>query len=259
MVPPATPAGTYKWSLTASSNAAGGTPLVRSGTVKLTPSSTSSRQSSASPRPPRERPSPSGQSVASDYKSADETNGSGLNRCTGPVPAGAAIDTASVGDKTFSVDAIDRAGNTATVSHAYKVVAAPAARPAVVAAPPPGRINVTIAFDGTRNAKSSTFTLLQLKGAPSGASVDVVCSGKACPKRKGKATRLTKPNAPSTLSLKPWLKKPLRVGTVLKVTVTKPGSFGMVKTFKVRANQRPLITTTCLEPNSKTSRTSCTA
>ena len=254
LVPPATPAGTYNVVLTATSNAGGGTPLVRSGIVKLTV------VDKLAPIVRLTTPAEGatftlGQTVAADYECADETNGSGLTRCTGPVAAGAAIDTASIGDKTFSVDAVDGAGNATTVSHAYRVVAPPVAAPRPAA--PPGRINVTIAFDGTRGAKSSTFTLLQVKGAPSGATVDAVCRGKGCPKTKGKAARLTKRNAPSTLSLKPWLKKPLRAGTVLRVTVTRPGSFGMVKTFKVRANQRPAITTSCLQPNSKTSRASC--
>lgn len=253
VVPPATPAGTYDVVLTATTNSGGGTPLTRTGTTKLTV------VDKLAPAVRLTTPADGatftlGQTVTADYSCTDETNGSGVDRCTGPVASGAAIDTATIGDKTFSVDGSDRAGNTTTVSHTYKVVAAPA--PTIVAAAPPGRINVTLAFDGTRGAKSSTFTLLQVKGAPSGATVDVTCRGKGCPKRKGKAVRLTKPNAPSTLSLKPWLKKSLRVGTILKVTVTKPGSFGMVKTFKIRADQRPLITTTCLQPNSK-SRASC--
>ena len=44
--------------------------------------------------------------------------------------------------------------------------------------------------------------------------------------------------------------------TVLTVTVTKPGSFGMVKTFTVRANQRPSIAERCLAPDSR-ARASC--
>jgi hypothetical protein len=252
-VPPATPAGTYDVVLTATANSGAGTPLTRTGTAKLTV------VDKLAPTVRLTTPADGatftlGQTVAADYSCADETNGSGVDRCTGPAAPGAAIDTAAVGDKTFTVDGVDRAGNTTTVSHTYKVVAAPA--PTVVAATPPGRINVTLAFDGTRGPKSSTFSLLQVKGAPSGSTADITCRGKGCPKRKGKPVRLTKRNAPTTLSLKPWLKKPLRVGTVLKVTVTKPGSFGMVKTFKVRATQRPLITTTCLQPNSK-SRASC--
>ena len=253
-MPPATPAGTYNVVLTATANSGAGTPLTRSGTGKITvvdKLAPSIRLST----PADGATVMAGQSVAADLACTDETNGSGIARCAGPVASGALIDTSTVGDKTFTVDAADAAGNGSKVSHTYKVVpaVASAARPA---AAQPGRINVTIAFDFPRAGKSTTFSRLQVKGSPSGATVDVTCKGKSCPKRKAKAMRLTKPNALSTLSLKPWIKKPLRAGTALKVTVTKPGSFGMVKTFKVRANQRPLITTTCLQPNSK-SRASC--
>ena len=63
-----------------------------------------------------------GQSVPADYTCADQTGGSGLASCSGPVAAGAAIDTATVGDKTFTVTATDRAGNVATASRSYSVV-----------------------------------------------------------------------------------------------------------------------------------------
>jgi hypothetical protein len=119
-----------------------------------------------------------------------------------------------------------------------------------------GRINVTIAFGFPSATKTTAFNLLQVKGAPAGATVKVTCKGKTCPKQKGKLARLIKRNAPRALTLKPWLKKPLRAGTVLTVTVTKPDSFGMVKKLTVRANKRPTITTTCLQPNSK-SRARC--
>jgi Tol biopolymer transport system component len=63
-----------------------------------------------------------GQSVLADYACADQAGGSGLASCSGPVAAGAAIDTSSVGDKTFTVNAADRAGNTASSSRSYSVV-----------------------------------------------------------------------------------------------------------------------------------------
>lgn len=46
---------------------------------------------------------------------------SGVAACTGTVGTGAAIDTASVGGKSFTVTAIDQAGNTAPVSVSYRV------------------------------------------------------------------------------------------------------------------------------------------
>jgi Tol biopolymer transport system component len=63
-----------------------------------------------------------GQSVLADYACADQPGGSGLASCSGPVAAGAAIETSSVGDKTFAVTATDRAGNVAHAARSYSVV-----------------------------------------------------------------------------------------------------------------------------------------
>ena len=62
-----------------------------------------------------------GQDVTADYACADETGGSGLAECVGTVNAGAPIDTATVGAKTFTVTATDNDGNTDTVMHGYTV------------------------------------------------------------------------------------------------------------------------------------------
>jgi YVTN family beta-propeller protein len=61
-----------------------------------------------------------GQAVAADYSCAD-TGGSGLASCEGDVPSGAALDTATAGQHSFTVTAIDGAGNTASVTHTYTV------------------------------------------------------------------------------------------------------------------------------------------
>lgn len=63
-----------------------------------------------------------GQAVTADYACEDEAGGSGLASCLGTVPDGGLIDTATVGSKTFSVDAADNAGNSASLSHVYSVV-----------------------------------------------------------------------------------------------------------------------------------------
>ena len=47
--------------------------------------------------------------------------GAGLSSCTGTVANGSAIDTSSVGTRTFSVDASDPVGNTSTTSVTYTV------------------------------------------------------------------------------------------------------------------------------------------
>lgn len=59
-----------------------------------------------------------GQQVAADYACADET---ALVSCVGSVPDGAAIDTRSIGQKTFTVGAVDGSGNSARATTTYVV------------------------------------------------------------------------------------------------------------------------------------------
>jgi hypothetical protein len=62
-----------------------------------------------------------GQVVAADYSCADEPGGSGLATCVGTVPDGAPVDTTSVGQKSFRVDATDVAGNATSRTVTYTV------------------------------------------------------------------------------------------------------------------------------------------
>jgi probable HAF family extracellular repeat protein len=63
--------------------------------------------------------------VTVGYSCADEPGGSGLASCVGSVPNGSTPDTsaAALGSHTLSVTATDHAGNTATTSATYQVVA----------------------------------------------------------------------------------------------------------------------------------------
>jgi hypothetical protein len=63
-----------------------------------------------------------GQTVNADYACQDEAGGSGLASCVGNVPNGSPIDTGSIGAKTFTVNAADTAGNTASVTYTYRVI-----------------------------------------------------------------------------------------------------------------------------------------
>jgi hypothetical protein len=63
-----------------------------------------------------------GQQVSASYSCADEDGGSGLASCTGTVANGAAVDTSSVGQKSFTVSAADNAGNPASQTVTYTVV-----------------------------------------------------------------------------------------------------------------------------------------
>jgi hypothetical protein len=59
--------------------------------------------------------------VLADYHCTDELFGSGLVSCVGDVPDGDAIDTAVLGDFTFTVTGTDGAGNESVVVHDYSV------------------------------------------------------------------------------------------------------------------------------------------
>ena len=63
-----------------------------------------------------------GEQVTADYDCADEAGGSGLVSCAGPVADGQPIDTSTAGDKTFTVEARDAAGNSAGASAEYRVI-----------------------------------------------------------------------------------------------------------------------------------------
>jgi hypothetical protein len=179
-----------------------------------------------------------GQQIAADYSCADEANGSGLASCTGTVPNGAAIDTATPGPKTFTVTATDRAGNAATLTRTYTVQAPP---------PPVVRPQVTFALSFLDDAgrRSTRFKVLAAKGVPKRATVRVTCKGHGCPRRS-----FTKRHASGSVSLKPYVRTPLRTGIVLTVSVTKPGAVGMVKTLTIRP-RAPRLTTACLPPGAK--------
>jgi hypothetical protein len=62
-----------------------------------------------------------GAAVLADYQCTDAL--SGIDSCVGTVAAGAAIDTATVGPKSFAVSATDQAGNSANTTHNYTVEA----------------------------------------------------------------------------------------------------------------------------------------
>ena len=162
-----------------------------------------------------------GTRVRADYVCADQPNGTGLRTCSGPVATGAALDTASPGEKTFRVTTTDAAGNTATATRRYRVIPPP----------PPERLDFTLAFDFARATTSTRFTRLLVKDAPRGATLEVTCRGRSCPTRSGRRLRFTQRVGTRAISLRPWIRRSLRAGTVLTVTVTRPGAVGRVKTL----------------------------
>ena len=188
-----------------------------------------------------------GQDVKASFAARTIAYGSGIDRCTGTVPAGTSIDTGSPGTKTFSVEAVDREGNTATASRTYTVAAPPPPPPPPVALK---RIIVTLSSNFPSVGRTIRFTRLVVKDVPRGSKVTATCRTKQGRRCRGIRT-FTKRNARGTVSLKRFLRKTLRAGTVIEVRVTKPNTIGAVKRLTVRRNKNPTITTRCLPPGAK--------
>jgi hypothetical protein len=107
-----------------------------------------------------------GEQVFADYSCDDEPNGSGLDTCVGSVADGAAVDTASLGDKTFKVTATDKAGNSASQTVTYTVVDAT----------PPG-ITITSPADGAvYGVGEQVFADYSCVDEPGGSGLDT-CKG----------------------------------------------------------------------------------
>jgi hypothetical protein len=235
-VPAGTAPGNYPVTLTATDHASG---VVRSNIATLTVVDKTAPAISIG-SPTDGQVVQLGQQIAASFSCADEANGSGLASCTGTVANGAALDTATVGPKTFTVTAADKAGNVATLTRTYTVKAppVPVIRP---------QINISLSFLFAAGRKTTTFRTLVVKGVPKGATLRTTCKGKKCPKKKF----TVKAKKGGSVSLKPYVKKPLRKGLKLTISVTKPGAVGMVKTITIRASKSPKVTTACLPPGAK--------
>jgi hypothetical protein len=179
-----------------------------------------------------------GQRVAAAYSCAEELNGSGLATCSGPVANGAPIDTSSPGQKTFTVNASDKAGNVASLTRTY-----------TVAALPRRTLNISLSFLYAAGRTSTRFSSLEVKNVPSGSTVAVRCHGHGCP-----AKSFRKKHAKGSVSLRPYVRKALPKGLELTIKVSKPGFVSMIKTLTIRPSKAPKIVTTCLAPKAKKAR-----
>ena len=85
---------------------------------------------------------------------------------------------------------------------------------------------------------------------PRGSTVTATCRTKQGRRCRG-IGKFSKRNARGNVSLKRFLRKKLRAGTVIEVRVTKPGTIGAVKRLTVRRGKNPTIKTICLLPGAK--------
>jgi hypothetical protein len=92
---------------------------------------------------------------------------------------------------------------------------------------------LAVAFAFTADRRRTRLTRLVVKGAPVGATVHARCS------RTCRPVTVTARHA--TVSLKPLIGAPLRAGTRITITVTKPGYVAAVKVLRMRARRAPSV------------------
>ena len=142
--------------------------------------------------------------------------------------------------------------NTPASPHTFTLTGAgvaPTAEPVAAAAAPPllapaGRaaaaarqLQATLGFTFRARLRSTKFTSLKLTNLDAGVTVLFTCSS-GC----AKASFTTQPRA-ATLSLKRLVARPLKPGTKLTVTVTRPGALAITKTLVIRARRAPKVAT----------------
>jgi hypothetical protein len=89
---------------------------------------------------------------------------------------------------------------------------------------------------------STTFRELLLRKVPADSDIVMTCKGPRCPRKCAAIT------GNGTVKLKAFAKRPLRVGTVLTITVTAKGYMGVVRRFTIRHSKLPRLEVLCLPP-----------
>ena len=123
--------------------------------------------------------------------------------------------------------------------------AAPAPAPTATPTPTPAaqprtKLEFTISYFMRARKRDTRFSTLSLKGIPSGATIDVTCTG-GCPRK-----RVTLKDRRGTVALTAYRNRALRAGAKLTIKVTKPGTIGMSKVITIRPGKRPTIATKAL-------------
>jgi hypothetical protein len=164
-----------------------------------------------------------GQVVRAAFSCTDDRFGTGIASCSGSVPSGARIDTASAGTKAFQVNASDVAGNTASVTDMYTVFPRQQRR----------KVTLELVFRGlSRPHGALQLTSLRITRLTRGARVQLRCFGG---KRKGCAFKRRNVAKPKRTNLAKLLKRRvLKRGAVLQFRATKRGFTGAVANMTIR-------------------------
>jgi hypothetical protein len=184
-----------------------------------------------------------GNSVASqDW----DLNGDGrFDDATGPVVQRAFL---SKGDHIVSLRVTDAHHNTSDASQTVSVYRDESqSRPSSLLAPFP-----IVRISG-RASSRGTFLWRFSVSAPNGARVVVRCRGRGCPVKHQtrKASDFdTNANGLKVIRLRRFEHRLLRRGVVIKVFVTRPGTYGKYVRFKMRRNRPPLRSDRCVTASS---------
>ena len=105
------------------------------------------------------------------------------------------------------------------------------------------KLSARLTFSHGRPGKRSTrLTRLVVRDISKGSTVRVTCKGRGCFKA------VTKRNVSGTLNLKAQIRKPLRTGTRITVTVSRAGAVSAVRTLTIRKARKPLVRNSVLGP-----------
>jgi PKD repeat protein len=178
----------------------------------------------------------SGDRDGSIVSGAWDLDGDGaFDDATGPI-ATVAFDTA--GEHTVALRVIDDNG-ASSVASAVIAIGQDAVAAATTTTPPPpapAKIGATLRYAFTRSASATMFTSLLVRNVPPGAKVKARCKGGGCAKRAFTAIAKT-----DSVSLKTMIRRRLKVGAVITVTVTKPGLVSRTITLTVRKGKDPKV------------------
>jgi hypothetical protein len=172
----------------------------------------------------------------------------------------------SAGDHEVSLRVTDGDGVARTVTRTITVAAPviessttpPAATPPpATPLPAPAKPALMSPFPTVRLVgfvvpRGARISLVEVRGAPRGARVNVRCTGRGCPFRLRRRIAET---GRVRLSQFPRV---LVAGARIEVFVRAPGVIGKYVSFRIRAGRRPVRTDRCLMPGSTTESTRCT-
>jgi len=112
-------------------------------------------------------------------------------------------------------------------------------------------VSVSWRVEGAR----TTLVRLRLRRLPSGASVQLRCSGRGCPFNRKSAGRPRR----NALNALPAFgrRRTVAAGATLEVRITAPGRIGKVVRYTARSGKLPKVAALCLRPGARSPQRSC--